>query len=202
MQIIRGDDEFTKEQIEKFKHFVEKISEAIDVEFDRHILNSTGILRFNEEQLEMVRLGIGLHGISSIDDGMKNLEPVATLKTTISQLKTVKAGESIGYGTQAKTETEIQIATVAIGYADGYDRRLGNGVGYMMIKGNKVNTIGNICMDMCMLDVSGFDLKEGDEVLVFGKEVPITELATKIGTIPYELLTNISERVKRVYFSE
>ena len=133
---------------------------------------------------------------------MKNLEPVATLKTTISQVKRIMPGDIVGYGTQAKVDRETHIATVAIGYADGYDRRLGNGVGYMMIKGNKVNTIGNICMDMCMLDVSGLEAKEGDEVLVFGKELPITELATKLGTIPYELLTNISERVKRVYFSE
>ena len=196
------DDAFTKIQLEKFELFTDIISESINDAFDKHVLNSAGILRYNDEQFEMVRLGIGLHGISSVEEGMKNLEPVATLITTISQVKTVSAGDSVGYGTQAKVIKETTIATVAIGYADGYDRRLGNGVGYMMIKGNKVNTLGNICMDMSMLDVSGLDVREGDEVLVFGKELPITELATKIGTIPYELLTNISERVKRVYYHE
>ncbi|NNM15508.1 MAG: alanine racemase, partial [Bacteroidia bacterium] len=197
-----SDDDFTNSQIEKLKFYSDKIAESIDVEFDRHILNSTGILRFNEEQLEMVRLGIGLHGISSVDEGVENLEPVATLRTTVSQVKQVKEGECIGYGTQAKAEKDMQIATVAIGYADGYDRRFGNGTGQMIINNQTASTVGNICMDMCMLDVTDLSVKEGEDVIVFGKDLSVSELAKKIDTISYELLTNISERVKRVYFSE
>ena len=130
------------------------------------------------------------------------LKNVSTLKTTISQIKQVPAGESIGYSRMGKVTAETFIATVRIGYADGYPRLLSNGVGNMWVKGNLVPVIGNVCMDMTMLDITGTGIKEGDEVIVFGEQLPVNDLARRAQTIAYEILTGVSQRVKRVYFEE
>ncbi|MFN6090945.1 MAG: bifunctional UDP-N-acetylmuramoyl-tripeptide:D-alanyl-D-alanine ligase/alanine racemase [Bacteroidota bacterium] len=195
-------DQFTRDQIARFN----KISMTLQSHFNypilRHILNSSGILRFPEAQFEMVRLGIGLHGIAATANEQRQLQMVATLKTTISQLKTVAAGDTIGYSRRGVAQRDMLIATVGIGYADGLSRRLGNGVGKMLVNGQLAPIVGSICMDMTMLDVTGMDVREGMEVIVFGQENSILEIAQQLGTIPYEVLTGISERVKRVYYHE
>jgi alanine racemase len=151
----------------------------------------------------MVRLGIGLYGVvAAVSPDDSGLKPIATLKTTVSQVKKVSAEETIGYNRNGSLKTDGKIATVRIGYADGYRRAFGNGVGKMLVNGILVPTVGNVSMDMCMLDVSAAEVKEGDEVIVFNEQLRIEELAQQIGTIPYEILTNVSERVKRVYFYE
>ncbi len=192
-------DNFTLSQIKTF----EKISQFILAEFeykiDRHILNSAGIERFPNFQFEMVRLGIGLYGVSSSD---QNLQAIGTLQTTISQIKIVAEKETIGYSRKGKINKPTQIAIIPIGYADGLNRGLGNLKGRVFINGNYAPIIGNICMDMCMLDVSGIAAKVGDKVEIFGEHVPISEIAQKLNTIPYEILTSISQRVKRIYLQE
>jgi alanine racemase len=194
-------DAFTQEQIHSFNHITQIISTTLGYMPVRHILNSAGIERFPEHQLDMVRLGIGLYGIEASQQAQKVLETVGTLKTTISQIKYIPAGETVGYGRRGKIERDTRIATIAVGYADGYDRRLGNGVGKVWINGQLVPVIGNICMDMCMVDITDVKAQEGDEVIIFGKECSIAEMADKIGTIPYEILTGISERVKRIFYT-
>jgi alanine racemase len=179
-----------------------QITKAFDYPILRHALNSSGIIRFNEAQFDMVRLGIGLYGYASTWHEQRQLQHVATLKTTISQIKTVNAGDTIGYNRSAKVTRDSWIATVAIGYADGIDRRLSNCKGKMLINGKFAPIIGNVCMDMCMLDITDINAKEGDEVIVFGTEFPATEMAKTLNTIPYEILTGISQRVKRIYFQE
>ncbi|MDB5029443.1 alanine racemase C-terminal domain-containing protein, partial [Mucilaginibacter sp.] len=154
-------------------------------------------------QFDMVRLGIGLYGIDSAVPATDSaLQPITSLKTSISQVKKIAARDTIGYGRNGVMVKDGRIATVRIGYADGYLRAFGNGVGKMIVNGVVVPTIGNISMDMCMIDVSTVEVKEGDEVILFNEQHRIEELATQIGTIPYEILTNISQRVKRVYFYE
>ena len=150
----------------------------------------------------MVRLGIGLHGIAGVPNEQRQLQLVSTLKTTISQIRYVKAGETIGYGRRGVAKSDMTLATVGIGYADGLNRRLGNGVGGMMVLGKLVPIVGSVCMDMTMIDITGTQAKEGTEVIVFGQEYSILEIAKKIDTIPYEVLTSISGRVKRIYFHE
>jgi alanine racemase len=167
-----------------------------------HILNSPGILRLTHLQFDMVRLGIGLYGVDPTRDDFKELQPVATLKTIISQIKNIPKGETIGYSRKGVAERDLKLATIAIGYADGFSRRLGQGVGEVLINGNRASVIGNVCMDMTMVDVTDLEAKEGDEVIVFGSELPIQTMAEKINTIPYEILTNVSERVKRVFASD
>lgn len=195
-------DDFTRRQIRDFTAMSEEIRKHFSYPIDRHILNSSGILRFPDAQFEMVRLGIGLYGIAADDFEQKHLRHVSTLKTTISQLKNVPAGESIGYSRKGRAAQNMRIATVPIGYADGLSRRLSNGAGKMFIHGKAAPIVGNVCMDMCMLDVSGIHCAEGDEVIVFSAEHPITNLAKDMGTIAYEVLTNVSRRVKRVYYQE
>jgi alanine racemase len=150
----------------------------------------------------MVRLGIGLYGIDPALVVQKQLQAIGSLKTVISQIRNISIVESIGYGRRGKVNKPSRIAIVAIGYADGLDRKLGNGNGYMLVNEKKAPIIGSICMDMTMIDVTGINCREGDEVLVLGKDIDINEIAGKIGTIPYEVLTGISQRVKRVYFYE
>lgn len=191
-------DEFTLSQLRRFDRFSSRLEQALGYRFIHHIANTAGIRRWPQAQQDMVRLGIGLYGIGSPDQPSL-LQQVGTLKTTITQLRKVPAGESVGYGRRGVVKEDSTIATVKIGYADGYDRRFGNGVGYMTVRGTAVPTIGDICMDMCMLDVSGVTVEEGDEVVVFGD---VAALARAIGTIPYELLAGISQRVKRVYYYE
>jgi len=194
------EDQFTLSQISKFEHFATIVQSGCDHKVTRHILNSSGIERFPNNQYEMVRLGIGLYGISPVDP--KALQNVSTLKTTISQIRSVPKGETIGYNRKGVATYEMKIATLPIGYADGFNRRLGNGVGKIWVNGHLAPVIGNICMDMCMIDITGIEAKEGDRVIVFGKENPATEVAKLLGTIPYEVFTSVSQRVKRVYFQE
>ncbi|TWJ00765.1 UDP-N-acetylmuramoyl-tripeptide--D-alanyl-D-alanine ligase [Mucilaginibacter frigoritolerans] len=196
-------DEFTLKQIKNFEKAFKQIEKTLGYKVIKHICNTSGIVRWPNAHYDMVRLGIGLYGVDAAvkaSDG--GLQPIASLKTSVSQVKKIKANETVSYNRSGKLAKDGKIATVRIGYADGYLRAFGNGVGKMMIKGVKAPTVGNITMDMCMLDVSGTDVKEGDEVIVFNDQLRIEELATQIGTIPYEILTNVSQRVKRVYFYE
>jgi alanine racemase len=196
-------DDFTTEQISKFEKATHDLEEALGYKVIKHLSNTSGITRWPNAQFDMVRLGIGLYGIdAAVAATDAGLQPITSLKTSISQVKKIAAGESVGYGRKGVMLKDGAIATVRIGYADGYLRAFGNGVGNMLVKGVVVPTIGNVSMDMCMIDVSNVDAKEGDEVIVFNEQHRIEELATQIGTIPYEILTNISQRVKRVYFYE
>ncbi|MEN8226523.1 MAG: bifunctional UDP-N-acetylmuramoyl-tripeptide:D-alanyl-D-alanine ligase/alanine racemase [Bacteroidota bacterium] len=191
-------DKFTKKQQKKFERIASLLSNEIEEPFHKHILNSAGIERFPEAQYDMVRLGIGLHGIGRAEA----LHPVSSFKTSISQIRTVMEGETIGYSRHGKSDRESRIATIPVGYADGLNRNLGNGVGKVWINGIFAPTIGNICMDMTMIDVTGLKVSEGDRVEIFGKHQLVSILAGQAGTIPYEILTSIPERVKRVYLQE
>jgi alanine racemase len=196
-------DEFTRKQISRYEKAVKKIEKTLAYKIIRHLSNTSGISRWPAAQFDMVRLGIGLYGIdAAIPASESALQPITSLKTSISQVKKITAGDTIGYGRNGVMAKDGEIATVRIGYADGYLRAFGNGVGKMLVNGTVVPTIGNVSMDMCMLDVSGAGAKEGDEVIIFNEVHRIEELAAQIGTIPYEILTNISQRVKRVYFYE
>jgi Alr-MurF fusion protein len=195
-------NEFTRGQIDRFKKNCTLMEEKLGYKVLKHALNSAGIVRFPEAQMDMVRLGIGLYGVEANGLQQGNIETVGTLKTIISQIKEIKAGETVGYSRKGKAEKNITIATIAIGYADGYDRRFSNGKGKVLINGKYCPIVGNVCMDMCMVDISGVEAHEGDEVIVFGKELPIYKIAQDIGTIPYEILTNVSERVKRIFYAE
>lgn len=195
-------NDFSQQQYERFIKGSSLIEKALDYKVTRHILNSAGIVRFPEYKLDMVRLGIGLYGVEATGQQQKFLQSVGTLKTVVSQIKYLTKGETVGYSRRGHIDHNSAIATLAIGYADGYDRGLGNGVGKVWVNGTLCPTIGNICMDMTMIDVTDAQVEEGDEVVVFGKEVPIIDLAKNIGTIPYELLTGIGERVKRIFFKE
>jgi Alr-MurF fusion protein len=193
---------FSKDQILKFTDISHTIIEKIGYSPLRHICNSAGIVRFPEAKFDMVRLGIGLYGVEAAGIEPEALQVVGTLKTTISQIKTLQKGDTVGYGRHGKVEKETKIATLAIGYADGYDRGFGRGVGQVFVNGILCPTFGNVCMDMTMIDVSQAPCKEGDQVVIFGENPSIVNLAEKIQTIPYEILTGVSERVKRVFFHE
>jgi alanine racemase len=195
-------DEFTRTQISTFDRISTHLINALPypVPVMRHILNSAGIERFPEAQYDMVRLGIGLYGISAVDQSL--VRQVSTLKTVLLQIKQVEKGETVGYSRRFKASGLTKIGIIPIGYADGLHRILGNGVGKILVNGKLVPIIGSICMDMCMIDLTGIDVNEGDEVIVFGDAYPITELAQQMNTIPYEVLTSISRRVKRVYYQE
>ncbi|MEO7307052.1 MAG: bifunctional UDP-N-acetylmuramoyl-tripeptide:D-alanyl-D-alanine ligase/alanine racemase [Ferruginibacter sp.] len=195
-------DAFTAEQAEAFLQGCEQIRQVITYPFIRHIANTSAIHRHRNLQFDMVRLGIGLYGVDANAAIQQQLKNVTTLKTTISQVKKIKAGESIGYSRKGVATKDSVIATVRIGYADGYPRLLSNGIGKMWLNGKIAPVIGNVCMDMTMLDITGADVNEGDEVIVFGAELPVNELAVLAHSIPYEILTGISQRVKRVYFEE
>ena len=192
-------DTFTHQQIKRFNDVCKKIINGLPYKIDRHILNSSGIERFPDHQYDMVRLGIGLYGISVTGLPLQN---ISTFKSTVSQVKEVSAGESVGYGGKAIMEHDSKIAVVPTGYADGIDRRLGNGIGEAFVKGHRVPIVGNICMDMLMLDVSRINVAPDDPVEFFGNAIPVSEVAQKAGTIPYEILTGVSQRVKRIYLHE
>jgi len=196
-------DEFTAKQIGRFEKAAKKIERCLGYKIMKHLSNTSAITRWPSAQFDMVRLGIGLYGIDAAVAASDNaLQPITSLKTSISQIKKVPAGDTVGYGRNGVMLKDGRIATVRIGYADGYLRAFGNGVGKMLVNGVLVPTIGNVSMDLCMIDVSNVEVKEGDEVIIFNEQHRIEELATQIGTIPYEILTNISQRVKRVYFYE
>jgi alanine racemase len=195
-------DEFTNAQAKAFLAGSDQIQAITDYPFIRHIANTSAIHRHKELQLDMVRLGIGLYGVDADPAIQQQLKNVTTLKTTISQIKKINAGESIGYSRKGVAAKDSVIATVRIGYADGYPRLLSNGTGKMWVNNEAVPVIGNVCMDMTMLDITGVDVQEGDDVIVFGAELPVSELAALAQSIPYEILTGISQRVKRVYFEE
>jgi alanine racemase len=197
-----GEDEFTRKQLQEFEAASKKISDTLPYPFIRHMANTSAISRLKEAQFDMVRLGIGLYGLDSVYDQHTPLQPAATLRTSISQVKELKPGDTVGYNRKGLVSRDSRIATVKIGYADGYDRRLGNGKGAMLVNGKPAPTIGNICMDMLMLDVTGIEVKPGDEVIVFNGRLTVAEIAKKLETIPYEVLTGISQRVKRVYYYE
>ena len=195
-------DEFTRHQLSRYNAIAEQLQQDLGINVIRHISNTSGISRHPDAQLDMVRIGIGLYGFDGGILNNKGLQTVAVLKTTITQLKTIKPNETVGYSRKGQLPEGGTIATVKIGYADGYNRKFGNGTGRMIVNGQLAPTVGVICMDMCMLDVTGLNAKTGDEVIVFNGALTISDLARQIDTIPYEILTNISQRVKRVYFYE
>ncbi|MGB3183070.1 MAG: bifunctional UDP-N-acetylmuramoyl-tripeptide:D-alanyl-D-alanine ligase/alanine racemase [Cyclobacteriaceae bacterium] len=192
---------FSHQQAAAFTNACTRLNEA-GMKPLRHLLNSAGILRYPQYHLDMVRLGIGLYGIETNKEEQHRVQSISSLKTTISQIKHIRRGETIGYGRSETAKKDMEIATIAIGYADGYDRGFSNGVGEVIVRGRRAPVIGKVCMDMTMVDVSGMEAREGDEVIIFGSEMSVTELAGRIDTIPYEILTNISERVKRVFVKE
>ncbi len=193
-------DYFTHRQAETFLEASGQISSAVGYPFLRHLLNSSGIVRFPQYQFEMVRPGIGIYGAGNFD-GL-SLKTAGRFMTSISQVKRVRAGEPVGYGCADVSDHERIIAILPVGYADGLNRRLGNRNGSLFIKGSRVPLIGNICMDMCMADITGLNALEGDEAEIFGENIPIDEVAMKCQTITYEILTSIPARVKRVFFSD
>lgn len=196
-------DIFTGQQFELFMQACNTLQQHLGHNFLRHIANSAAILRYPQMQLDMVRLGIGLYGVDSAVSHKLELQPVATLKSTIAQIRHLKAGETVGYNRKGVLTKDSIIATVRIGYADGFSRRLGNGVGKIWVKGHLAPVVGTVCMDMTMIDVTGVaGVKQGDEVIIFGKELSIQDVAAWAETIPYEIMTGISQRVKRVYFEE
>lgn len=193
-------DAFTRRQIELFEKGSRELQEAFSHKILRHICNTAGIERFPDAQFDMVRLGIGLYGISPIDNSV--IHNVSTLKTTILQIRDVCEEDTVGYSRMGHLARPSRIAAIPIGYADGLNRHLGRGNAYCLVNGKKAPYVGNICMDVCMIDVTGIDCREGDQAIIFGDELPVTVLSDKLGTIPYEVLTSISARVKRVYYQD
>ena len=193
-------DDFTEKQIANFEDLSTQIENELKYTINRHILNSAGIERFPDKQFNMVRLGIGLYGISA--SGISGLRNVCTLKTTILQIKTLKVNDTVGYGLKEILDHDARVATIRIGYADGLSRQFGNRKGKVLINGQFAPIVGDVCMDLCMVDVTNINAKEGDRVTIFGEELSVVELANSIKTIPYEILTSVSPRVKRVYIKE
>jgi alanine racemase len=193
-------DGFTHDQIALFDRVSASFQDAFTHRILRHICNSAGAERFPEAQYDMIRLGIGLYGIDPATNRM--IHNVSTLKTTILQIRCVPAAETVGYGRKGKLTRDSRIAALPIGYADGLNRHLGNGNAYCLVQGKPAPYVGNICMDVCMIDVTDIDCNEGDPVIVFGDDLPVTYLSDKLGTIPYEVLTSVSSRVKRVYYQD
>jgi len=196
-------DAFTAIQVSLFEQACNQLRRELGYGFLKHIANTAAILRKPEYQFDMVRLGIGLYGVDSADGKGISLQTVATLKTTIAQLRKVKAGDTVGYGRKGLLTRDSIIATVRIGYADGFGREQGNGRGKMYLHGYFAPVVGNVCMDMTMIDVTGIPgVTEGDSVEVFGSSLPVQAVAATAGTIAYEVMTGISQRVKRVYLEE
>ena len=191
-------DEFTLGQIKMFEDNAQTITKGIGYKPMLHVLNSAGIERFPQYQHDMVRLGIGIYGVSALPD--VKLAPVASLKVKVLQIKELREGDgTIGYGRWGKVAPGgTTIATIPVGYADGLDRHLGRGAASFEVNGHRAPTIGNICMDMCMLDVTGLDVKVGDTVTIFGENPTVSELAAILDTIPYEILTSVPRRIERI----
>lgn len=196
-------DDFSNDQARQFDAMSERILSALSYKPLRHLVNSSGIMRFPKYHYDMVRLGIGLYGVGARDKDQERLAAISSLKTIVSQINHLKDGDTVGYGRKGKVDRDTRIATIAIGYADGFSRAFSNGAGKVYIHDKLAPVIGNVCMDMTMVDVSHIDeVKEGDEVEIFGSNLTIAEVAGFINTIPYEILTNVSQRVKRVYHTE
>ncbi len=193
-------DSFTRQQVDTFLQCADLITSSFSHDILKHICNSAATERFPEYQFDMIRLGIGHYGISSIPD--LKLKTVCALKTIIIQIKDIPAGESIGYGRKGISSKNRKIGILPIGYADGYDRKLGNGVGEVFVNRKRAKIVGNICMDLCMIDITAMDVTEGDVVELFGENISINEIAEQLKTITYEVLTGISRRVKRIYYQE
>lgn len=191
-------DAFTRRQIEMFEQATEELQSAFTHKILRHICNTAGIARYPGAQFDMVRLGVGLYGVDPFTNRM--LHNVSTLKTTILQIRDVPQEETVGYSRKGRLDRDSRIAAIPIGYADGLNRHLGNGRAWCLVNGQRAPYVGNICMDVCMIDVTDIDCKEGDKVIIFGEGLPVTELAEILDTIPYEILTSVSTRVKRVYY--
>jgi alanine racemase len=194
--------DFAHSQIDLFEKLSSRLMSELQIKPIRHILNTSGISNYPDAQYDMVRLGIGLYGVSNDSEEQKYLENVGTLKSVISQIRTIPAGESVGYGRRFMAEKPTKIATIPIGYADGISRGWGNEIGFVTINSKKATILGSICMDMLMVDVSAIDCKEGDAVIIFGESPTVTYIAQKLNTISYEILTSISQRVKRVFYRE
>lgn len=194
--------EFSNSQINLFEKLSSKLMSALQIQPLRHLLNTSGISNFPQAQYDMVRLGIGLYGVSNDDEEQKQLENVSTLKSIISQIRSIQAGESVGYGRRFVAEKPTRIATIPIGYADGISRLWGNGIGFVTINNQKATIVGSICMDMLMADVTEIACNEGNSVIIFGESPSVNLIAEKTNTIPYEILTSISQRVKRIFYRE
>ncbi len=198
-----GQDDFTSQQVDLFTNSSKQLQEKIGYHFIRHISNSAAAIRHPQLQMDMIRLGIGLYGVDNSGASALPLQTVATLKSTISQINYLKKGDSVSYNRKGIVDKDSIIATIRIGYADGFPRRLGNGVGKVWINGQLSPVIGTVCMDMFMLDVTNNPgVQVGDEVIIFGSQLPVQTLAQWASTIPYEIMTGVSQRVKRVYFEE
>jgi Alr-MurF fusion protein len=193
-------DDFSKEQYNIFKTMADEIANAIGYKPICHLLNSSGISRFSDYEMDMVRLGVGMYGVGHNTFDKQYLQQVTSLKSSISQVKEIEKNETVGYGRKGLVTRQSKIATISIGYADGYDRRFGNGIGQVLVNGVLCPTIGNICMDMTMVDITDANASEGDTVTIFGELPTIYDLAKSIDTIPYEILTNVGERVKRIFY--
>lgn len=189
-------DDFTREQLAKFDEITQVLQHKLGYKIIRHALNSAGIERFPEGQFDMVRLGIGMYGGSTVSPQAK---AVSTLRSVVTQIKDISPGETVGYGRKGEIKKPTRIGVIPIGYADGLNRRLSNGVGRFMVNGQLAPIIGNICMDLTMINITGLEVKESDEVTIFGEEPTIFEVADKLGTITYEILTSVAARVKRAY---
>ncbi|MDO4820125.1 MAG: alanine racemase C-terminal domain-containing protein, partial [Prevotella sp.] len=193
-------DDFSAHQFALFTEACTRLQDAYDHKILRHINNSAGIEHFPKRQLDMCRLGLGLYGINPRNNSI--ITNVGTLRTTILQIRHVKADETVGYSRRGVLQRDSVIAAIPIGYADGLNRRLGNRACYCLVNGQKAEYVGNICMDVAMIDVTGIECCEGDSVEIFGEHLPVTVLSDAIGTIPYEVMTSISNRVKRIYYQE
>jgi alanine racemase len=193
-------DAFSDRQYQLFLRGSRVLQEAFHHPILRHICNSAGIERFPDRHLDMVRLGLGLYGINSRNN--ETIHNVSTLRTTILQIHDVPAGESVGYSRRTIVERDSRIASLPIGYADGLNRLLGNRKGYCLVNGKRAEYVGNICMDVCMIDVTDIPCKEGDTATIFGEGLSPSELASRCGTIPYEILTGIAPRVKHIYYED
>ena len=192
--------DFTLHQIQLFESISKQISTTLNIQPIRHILNTSGIFNYSEYQYEMVRLGIGIYGVGNSEDEQNSLQNVSTLKSIISQIRTVEANDSIGYSRKFMVKKDMRIATIPIGYADGIRRSWGNEKGFVSINNQDATILGNVCMDMLMVDVTNINCNERDEVIIFGENPHVTEIAKTCNTIPYEILTGISQRVKRIFY--
>ena len=192
------EEKFTRAQVNSIRSISEELSEKLGYQPILHTVNTSGLINYPDAQFDMVRIGIGLYGFGNNAKENLELRPVAVLKTVISQIHTVQAGETVGYNRAFTSIEGTRTATLPIGHADGISRAYGNGIGWVTIRGKKAPIVGNVCMDMIMVDIGAIDCNEGDEVVVFGESPSAEELSSKINSIPYELLTAISQRVKRV----